>query len=103
MLQAVWKKWLMLIASPSDLKLVRIVHRIGKKMISATIQAAIVTVILRCVLAARAMMSPSRVQVLADDADQKDRNDVGEDHRHHAARRSAAYVVVEQRLHVDQE
>src|SRR3569623_1148485 len=103
MLQAVWKKWLMLIASPSNLKLVRIVHRIGKKMISATIQATIVTVILRCTVASRAMLFPSRVQVLADDADQEDRHDVGEEHCHHASRRRTTDVVVEERLHVDQE
>src|SRR6185369_8516524 len=58
MVQAEVKNDGMLIASPSDLKLVRIVHRIGKKMIRPTTQATSVTVTLRCVDAARAIRVP---------------------------------------------
>src|SRR5690242_14568602 len=60
MVQAERKNAGMLIASPSDLKLVRMVHRIGKKITRPTIQATSVTVTLRCVDAARAIsVSPT--------------------------------------------
>src|SRR3569623_1313348 len=55
MVQAEVKKDGMLMASPSDLKLVRIVHRIGKKITRPTTQATSVTVTLRSVDAARAI------------------------------------------------
>src|SRR6185312_11100811 len=85
------------IASPSVLKAVSAVHRIGKKIRSATTQAMIVQVHFLCVETARAIFpSPSGVQVLADDADKEDGDDIGDDHGDDAARRAAADVEIEQ-------
>ena len=88
-------------ASPSVLKEVRIVHRIGKKIRSRRPTRRGREPIFSAASTCRAIASG--VQVLADDAHQEERDDVGEDHRDHAAGRGAADVVVEQRLRVDQE
>jgi hypothetical protein len=58
---------------------------------------------LRRVETARAIVSSSLVQVLADGAHQEEGDDVGKDDCDDAAGRSAADVVAEQRRAVDQE
>ena len=89
-------------ASTSVLKLVRTVHRIGKKIRKPTSQAAIVDDRARCVVDRRAPWI-SGLQVPADDADEEEGDDVGEDDGDDAARRGAADVELKQRLGIDQE
>ena len=72
-------------------------------MISATIQARIVKVHFFCRLMARAMVLSSRVEVLADDADQEEGDDIGQDDGHDTAGGCAADVIVEKGLVIDED
>src|SRR5882724_11342252 len=88
-------------ASSSVLKLVSTIHRIGKKMRNPIAQAATVVKVRRWTDTARAMVS--RLQVSSDHADEKECDDIGEDHRDNAAGRSTADIELQQGLGVDHE
>src|SRR5688572_21726508 len=87
-------------ASSSVLKLVSTIHRIGKKMMKPTVQAAAVLTILRWVETWRAM---SGLQIPADDADQEECQDIGDDHGDQTTGRGTADVILDERLGIDQE
>src|SRR5262245_42471051 len=94
------------IACSSVLNAVRRSQPSGKKMTSVTSQAAAVrtaspTGNVRAWAWAEAAMAS--VQVLADEADEEHRGDVGQHHREQRARRRHAGVEVQQRLLEDEE
>ena len=72
------------------MKLVRIIHRIGKKMMKPTIQASAVDA--DACGADCGGHAFSGLQVLADHADEEEGDDVGEHDRDDAAGRGAADV-----------
>jgi hypothetical protein len=76
-------------------------QRIGKKIKTPASHAPAVEISLRRVVTIRAMTL--RLQILADDTDEKECDDVGDDDRDEAAGRGAADVVLDQRLRIDQE
>src|SRR5690606_17901892 len=86
-------------ASASDLKLVRIVQRIGKKISSATPQARMVKPQRLVLEILRAMVL---LQGLADHPHQEDRDDIGKDDGDDAPGGCAADVELQKRLAIDQ-
>src|SRR6476620_2984852 len=88
-------------ASSSVLKLVRNIHRIGRKIRNPKNQAALVDTHTRLEVTLRAIVSS--LQIPSDDPHQEERHDVGDHDRDQSAGRGVSNVELYQGLRVDQE